>query len=36
MSQAYENVIDKFLLTQNIIRLSHVYKSMVSDYINEF
>ena len=36
MAQAYKNAIDKLLLTQNIIRLTHVYKSVVSDLLMSF
>lgn len=36
MTKIYENSIDKFILTQNIIRLTHVYKSLDNNYTNEF
>lgn len=35
MTQTYENTIDKFSLTKNIIIVTHVYKSLDSDYTNE-
>ena len=36
MAQAYETAIDKLMLTQNIIRLTHVYKPVVSDLLMSF
>lgn len=34
--QTYEYANDKLPLTQNIIRHTHVYKSVVNDFTNEF
>lgn len=36
MAQAYEYANDKLSLTQNFIKFIHVYKSLVSDFTNEF
>ena len=36
MAQACENAIDKLPLIQNIIRLTHVYKYVVTDLLMSF